>query len=104
MWTRTLWWKEENWPVPKKALERRKNTAVNGVCDEDNILLMTVNNCLQRIGSKPIKFENAPPPGRQEFLSKRQVKYVEDIIFTRYTANLGMSRKDMILMILLSIA
>ena len=59
MWTRTLWWKEENWPVPKKALERQKNTEVNGVCDEDNILLMTVNNCLQRIGSKPIKFENA---------------------------------------------
>ena len=34
---------------------------VNGVCDEDTFTRMTVPNCLQRIGSKPITFENAPP-------------------------------------------
>ena len=32
---RILWWKEENCPTPKKALERRRNPAVNQVCDED---------------------------------------------------------------------
>ena len=37
-----------------------------------------------------------PPPRNQALLSHRQVKYVEDIIVTRDTANLGMSRKEVI--------
>ena len=57
----TLWWKEENWPTLKKYLERQMNPEVNGVCDEDTFTRMTVPNFLQRIGSKPITFENAPP-------------------------------------------
>ena len=47
----------------KKALDRRRNTAVNGVCDaaclelgEDPVPRITVANFLQRIGSKPITF------------------------------------------------
>ena len=32
----------------------------------------------------------------REFLSENQVKYVEDIIVKRDTANLGMSRKEVI--------
>ena len=30
---RTLWWKEENCPSLNKSMERRRNPAVNGVCD-----------------------------------------------------------------------
>ena len=32
---RSLWWKEENWPRLKKAMDIWRNPAVNGVCDED---------------------------------------------------------------------
>ena len=58
---KTLWCKEENWRTMKKALERRRNPAVNRVCDEDPVTRMTVINCLQSIGSRPIIFENPPP-------------------------------------------
>ena len=34
---RVFWWKEENWPTPKKDLETRRNPVVNGVCDEDPV-------------------------------------------------------------------
>ena len=57
---------------------------------------MTVTNCLQIIGSRPITFENAFPPVKQVLLSQNQVKYVEDIIVTRDTSNLGMSRQEVI--------
>ena len=59
---RTLWWKEENCPTPKKALERQRNPAVNGLSDDDTFPRMKVTNCLQMIGSKTIIFENASPP------------------------------------------
>ena len=86
-----LCWKEETRPRMKKSIERRRNTAVNGLCDEDRVTRMTVINCLKRIGSRQIKFENSYPPGKQALILQRQVKYVEDIIVTRDTANLGMS-------------
>ena len=82
-----------------KALENWRNPAVNGVYDEDPVPQITVTNFFQRICSRPITFDNAFLPGKQVFLSQRKVKYVEDIIVTRYTANLGMSRHDLIQMI-----
>ena len=95
-----LWWKDENWPRPKKSLERWRNPEDNGVCDtdclelgEDPIHRQTVTNFLQKIGIKLITYENASPPRKQAFLSQRQVNYVEYIIVTRDTANLGMSRR-----------
>ena len=91
-----FWWKEDNWTTLKKYLERRRNPAVNGVCDEDNLTRMEVNNSLHRIGSRPIKFENVLPPEKQALISKNQVKYVEGIIVTRDTAKLGMSRQAVI--------
>ena len=98
-----MWWKEENWPTLKKSLERRRNPAVNKVYDaaclelgEDPVPQMTVANFFQSIGSKPIKFENTSPLRNQTLLLQRQVKYVEDIIFTRDMANLGMSMKEVI--------
>ena len=59
---RALWWKEESCTTLKKYLERRTNTAVNGVCSEDPNPRMTVTNFLQRVGSKLITFEDAFPP------------------------------------------
>ena len=69
------------------------------MCDEDLVTRTKVNNCLQRIGSDTITFENAPSLRKQELLFQRQVKYVEDIIITRDTANLGISRQEVIHMI-----
>ena len=40
--------------------------------------------------------ENAPPLRKQALLSQSQVKYVEDIIVTRDTENLGVSRREVI--------
>ena len=96
---KTLWRKEENWPTPKKALEIWRNPAVNRFFNEDPVPQMTVPIFLQRIGSKPIKFYNASPLRNKALLPQRQVKYVEDIIVTGDTANLGMSRKEVIKMI-----
>ena len=93
---RNLWWKEENWPTLKKALEIRRNPEDNGLCDEDPVPRMKVINCLQRIGNMPITFNNESTPGKQDLLLQNQVKYVEDIIVTREMANLGMSRQEVI--------
>ena len=54
---------------------------------------------MQRIGRKPITYENASPLINQALISQRQVKYVEDIIVKRYTVKLGMSRREVIHMI-----
>ena len=51
---------------------------------------------LQRIDRKPITYENNFPIKKSLLLSERQVNYVDDIIVKRDTANLGMSRKEMI--------
>ena len=57
---------------------------------------MTVTNCLQRNGCRPIKFENTSRVGKQVLLSLRQVNYVEYIIVTRDTEKLGISRQEVI--------
>ena len=51
---------------------------------------------LQSIGIISITFKNSFPPVNQALLSHNQVNYVEDIIVTRDTANLGMSRRGVI--------
>ena len=64
---------------------------------------MKVTNCLLRIGIKSIPFDNTPPspPLRKHALIlQRQGEYVEDIILTRDTADLGMSSKEVRQMIL----
>ena len=53
-------------------------------------------NVLQMIFREPITYENSFPKEKRELLSERQVKCVEDIIDKRDTANLGMSRKEVI--------
>ena len=55
-----------------------------------------VFNVLQRVGRKPIKYENAFPMKKRALLPENQVKYVEDIDFKRDTANLWMSRREVI--------
>ena len=62
----------------------------------DKIPKQTVFNVLHRIGRKPITYENVFPEKKRSLLSDSQVKYVEDIIIKRDTANLGMSRKEVI--------
>ena len=81
-------------------MKRIRNTKVDGVCDEgylelgeDPITRSTVVKRLKIIGSKSITYENSLPLVYLALLSQRQVKYVEDIIVTRDTENLGMSRK-----------
>ena len=51
---------------------------------------------MKRIGSKPITNENASPPRNQTLILQRQANYVEDIIVTFDTANLGVSRRKVI--------
>ena len=55
-----------------------------------------MTSCLQRIGSKPITFENEFNLKKRALISQRQVKYVEDIIVTRDMENLGMSRRELL--------
>ena len=59
-----------------------------------------MTNCLQRIVIRSISFENAFHLGNKKLLSKHQVNYVEDIIVTRDTSNIGMSRRQVIQIIL----
>ena len=68
-WNMTLWWKEETWPRPKKAMERWKNPAANGVFNaaclelgKDTVSNETVTNCLQIILIKLITSVNDHPP------------------------------------------
>ena len=56
----------------------------------------TIFNVLQRIGSKPVTYKNAFPMKKKTLLLENQVKYVEDMIVKIYTANLGMSRNEVI--------
>ena len=84
-------------------MERRINSGVKRVCDEtclelgkDTVPQQTVTNSLQRIVSKPIAYKNAFPPRKQALLLQRQLKCVEDIIVTRYMANLGVTRREVI--------
>ena len=75
------------------------NPLVNGVCDADCLELdlypvtkQTVKDCLQNICRKKITYDNFFLPIKQALIPQSQIKHVEDIIFTRDTANLGMSR------------
>ena len=87
----------------KKYMERRSNPTVGGICDEgvfelceDPIPQLAVDNFLKIIGSKTITCNNSFPMSKRVMLYQRQVNYVEYIIVTRDTANLGMSRKEVI--------
>ena len=62
----------------------------------DPVHKQKVFNVLRRIGRKPIPYENVFPEKKRSLLSNSQVKYVEDIIIKRDTANHGMSRKEVI--------
>ena len=84
-------------------MEIRRKPAVDGLCDESclelckyPVPLIIVVNCLQRIGRKPITYNNAFPVSKRAFLLQIKLKYVEDIIVTRDTANIGMSRKEVV--------
>ena len=85
-------------------MERRRNPAVNGVCNEACLEFgeeprpsTNSDHFFQSIGSKPITYDNDFPPRNQALLT--EVKHVEDIIITRDTENLGVSRRDVIQMI-----
>ena len=74
-----------------------------GQCDEaclelglDTVPKQTVFNVLRGIGRKPVTYENVFPDKKRSLLSNSQVNYVEDIIVKRDTANLAMSRKEVI--------
>ena len=56
----------------------------------------TVINCLRSISNKPTTYENASPLKNCTLLLEIQVKYVQNIISTSNTANLGTSRKEVI--------
>ena len=60
-----------------KALEIRRNPSVNGLCDEDPVPRMTVTNCLQSIGSRPITFDNALSLGNQALLSHNKLSMLK---------------------------
>ena len=62
----------------------------------DQVLRQTIFNILRRLGRNPITYKNVFPDKKRALLSSSQVKYVEDIIIKRDTANLGMSRKEVI--------
>ena len=100
---RNYWRTEENWTRLKRALENSQYPSLRGQCDEaclklglDPVHKQTVFNVLRRIGRKPITYENVFPVKKRSLLSEIQVKYMEDIIIKRDTANLGMSRKYVI--------
>ena len=74
-----------------------------GKCDEaclelglDPVPKQTIFNVLQNIGSNLITYENALPMKKRELLLENQVKYVEDSIVKRDTANLEISSKEVI--------
>ena len=75
--------------------------SVRGQCDEaylelgfDPFCKQTVFNVLQRIGRNPITYENSLTMNKRSLLPQSKVKYVEDIIVKRDTANLGVSSID----------
>ena len=58
-------------------MDRQSKPAVDGECDtaclglvKDIVSLQTVANCLQRIGSKPITYDNSFPKINWSFLSQ----------------------------------
>ena len=87
----------------KKYLVNIWYPSVGGQCNEislelrfDPVPKQTAFYVLQWIGRKTITYENAFPRKNRGLLSERQVKYVEDIIVKRDTANLELSGKEVI--------
>ena len=81
-------------------MENWRNLAVDRVCNaaclglgEGPVTQQTVSNCLQRIGGKPIIYNNYFRICKEVLLSISHVNVFVDITVTRDTANLGMSRK-----------
>ena len=62
----------------------------------DPVPKQKVFNVLRSIGRKPITYDNVFPEKKRALLSNFQVNYVEGVIIKRDTANLGMSRKEVI--------
>ena len=100
---RTQWWSQANWPRLKQALVKSRYPSLRRQCDVaclelgiDRVPRQIVFNVLQRIGGKPITYENVSLDKKRALLSNPQVKYVEDIIIKIDTADLGMSRKEVI--------
>ena len=60
---------------------------------KDPIPQMKVINFLKRIVGKPITYDNDFPLRHRVLLLEIQIEYVEDIILTRETDYIGMSRK-----------
>ena len=80
---RNYWRKEDNWPRLKEDLVNSWYPSLRGQCDEDFLVLgldsfpkQTIFNVLQRIGRKPITYENALSRKKRVLLSENQVKYV----------------------------
>ena len=87
----------------KIALENRKTPVVNWVCGKaylelgkDSITWSTLDHFLLRIVRKPIVYKNSLPMSKPVLLSQSNIKYIEDIIITRDTVNLGMSRQKVV--------
>ena len=87
----------------EKYLEIQRKENVYGVCDEGDLELgedygprITVNNCLKRIGGKAITYQCDFFMRNRALPLERQIKYVEDMIVTRDTVKLGISRKEAI--------
>ena len=55
---------------------------------------------LRIISNKPITYKNCFPLERHKLLSEMEVNYVQDIYFSRYLENLGMTIKEVIKIIL----
>ena len=100
---RIQWWSEANWTRLKEALAKSRDPSFRGQWDVacldlgiDRVPRQTIYNVLRRISRKPITYKNVFPDKKRALLLNSQVKYVEDIIIKRDTANLGMSRKEVI--------
>ena len=94
---RNHWCSEANWPRLKEDLVNSRYPSLRGQCDEaclelglDPVPKQIVFNVLRRIDRKTITYENVFPLRKRSLLSDSQVKYVEDIIIKRDTANIGM--------------
>ena len=93
---RIQWWLEANWPRLKEDLVKSWYPSLRGQYDVACLELVlyrvpkqTVFNVLRRIGRKLITYDNVLPDKKMALLSNSQVKYVEDIIIKRDTANQG---------------
>ena len=100
---RNYWWTEDNCTRLKKKLANSRYPYLRGQCDEaclelglDPVPKKKLLNVLQRVGRNPITYQNAFPTKKRELQSENQVKYVEDIIVKRDTANLDISRNNLI--------